>query len=1178
MSSQTIFNYSDLSISETFDEILTSNSYSNTKILISVIVGTSCISFGNHCFINCTSLTSIDVKDTVVSFGDNCFENCISLISLIIPPSVVNFGSQCFINCRNLISLSIPEGTTSLGFQVFNSCLSLSSITLPLTLTSLSDGCFFNCVSLLSIIIPTSIIFFGNSCFESCMNLLSITIPPNVISIGNSCFYNCVVIKSIVISENITLLDNNCFYNCKSLESITITSKITSIGSSCFQNCENLNLIIYENPLNIITLGEEIFTNTPALTVQFYATESTPSAPTNPTGVYDTSLYRGGSVYEYFNYESVFIYSDSTSSVSYDEILTSASYDNSRFLINAIVGTLCKKLDSNCFENQVNLSILRIPNTVTFFGDMCFTNCAILRGIVIPNTVTSIGYACFQDCSSLLTCKISENIEIMPMNCFFNCSNLYEITIPKNITSIGNNSFKNCYELKLIVYLNPLNIVNLGANLFLNTLALTVEFYSTLSAPNAPTTPSGVYNTDLYRIGSIFKYFNNLNVFNYTDGTSSTTTDDRISLSSYDRKKILRDFVISSFSKSFENYCFFNCTSLQRAIIPNNIISLGDYCFSNCTLLNTLGIPFEAPSFGNYFLERCFNITVLNIPSNITSLGIGCFESCINLFEITLHNNINYIGAYCFSNCIGLSTITIPPISSINDYCFFNCSRFTTINIPEGCLSVGNGCFENCTGVKSIVMPLSVSSIGNSCFENCLKLLSIIIPTNVNFLGNKCFKNCLSLTSVIYENPVIINITEKNIFTNCPPLNVKFYLTSSAPLPPLEEIGVYDTTLYNIGSIFEYFVNSTTINGILKFAVSDIYWDGILPILFDNKTMKINVIDNQTLNNIQIQFEFRDNGITECGFTLNVIPAGNINIIPTRDDKTQQQILKIHDFSKIPLSRRINQFKYFPTSISTSEFNEYTKLFPDDPNNVPTLLTETNVIGLFENIPNFNGDISSWNINTVYNKTLTNMFSNAYSFNQDLSKWNISNITDMSNMLNNTNLSIENYDKLLNAWSLQKVQPNVLLNAVGLQYSEIGEVGRNILTNNTNKWIITGDVLTYSITTTYNKIYEINIELKRFIKIFEINYTLSKKEYLKLISILKQINEVENNICRLIKNNKNILGINLSTNDILTKYILQYYLKIIIMQINVIKIILYTSKNEKIKNCDFDKIQKSLKM
>ena len=1168
MSSQTIFNYSDLSKTETFDAILTSNSYSNTKILISVDIGTSCLSFGDKCFINCTSLTSINIKNTVTQFGNNCFENCVSLLSLVIPSSVIHFGNQCFINCKGLLSIIIPNGITFLGVQVFYNCISLSSIILPSSITLLDVGCFFNCVSLLSIILPKNVVSLGGSCFENCINLLSITIPDTVLYIGNSCFSNCTILKSIVISKNITILNSNCFFNCKSLESIIIPSNVTLIESMCFKNCENLNLLIYENPLNIITLEEEIFTNTPSMTVQFYATESSPSAPSEATGVYDTSLYRSGSIYEYFNYESIFIYSNSTYSTSTDTIINSSSFDNSRILINVIIGSLCTSLDDNCFINQTSLSIVRIANTVKNFGNMCFSNCSILSSITIPNSVMSIGSSCFQNCTALQSIKITNNITSLNANCFNNCINIKEIIIPINITLLGNNCFDGCSNLKLIVYKAPLNIVNLGTNIFLNTPSLNVEFYSTLSSPNAPSTPTGVYNTNLYSINSIFEYFNDLSVFNYTDGTSSTSLDDKISLSSYDRTKILRDFVISTFSNSFENYCFFNCTTLQRAIIPNNIISLGDYCFSNCTLLNTLGIPLYAPSFGNYFLERCLNITVLFIPSNITSLGVGCFESCINLFEIQLHDNINYIGAYCFSNCSGLSTITIPTISSINDYCFYNCSRFTTINIPEGCLSIGNGCFENCTNLELISIPLTATSIGNSCFENCLKLLSIIIPTNVNFLGNTCFKNCSSLTSVIYENPIIINITEKNIFANCPPSNVKFYLTSSAPSPPLEEIGVYDTTLYNIESTFEYFINSTTIIGILRFAIDDRYWNGRWPIRTETNgvndgTMKIEVIDNQTFDNIQIKFEFRDNGTTDSGFTFNVLTSS------PRGPEYTQEILKIHDFSKIPLSRRINQFKYYPLNI-----NAYTKSFPDDPNNVPTLLPATNVVELFENVPNFNGDISSWNINTVYNKILTNMFSNSYSFNQDISKWNVRNILNMSNMLNNTNLSIENYDKLLNSWSLQKVQSNVILNAVGLQYSEIGEVGRNILINN-NQWIITGDVLTYSITTTYSEIYEINVELNAFIKVFKNNMcNISlKKKYLQLISITKQIFDVENNIYKLIKNNKKILGINLSIHDTLTKCILQSYLKIIIMQLNVIKIILDSVKNKKFKNCNFNAIK-----
>ena len=95
----------------------------------------------------------------------------------------------------------------------------------------------------------------------------------------------------------------------------------------------------------------------------------------------------------------------------------------------------------------------------------------------------------------------------------------------------------------------------------------------------------------------------------------------------------------------------------------------------------------------------------------------------------------------------------------------------------------------------------------------------------------------------------------------------------------------------------------------------------------------------------------------------------------------------------------------------------------------------------------FNSDISEWQ--TASATTMEGMFQNAESFDQNLGRWDIGNVTMMENMLNNSGLSVENYDKTLIGWNSQSVQSNVNLYANGLQYcSGDGEDARQSLIDN----------------------------------------------------------------------------------------------------------------------------------
>jgi surface protein len=112
---------------------------------------------------------------------------------------------------------------------------------------------------------------------------------------------------------------------------------------------------------------------------------------------------------------------------------------------------------------------------------------------------------------------------------------------------------------------------------------------------------------------------------------------------------------------------------------------------------------------------------------------------------------------------------------------------------------------------------------------------------------------------------------------------------------------------------------------------------------------------------------------------------------------------------------------------------------------------------MFRGAKQYNQPMNEWKTDSLIDTPV--MFRGCSMFNQDLSSWNISNVNNMLNMLDNSALSVENYNNTLNSWSSQTVQPNIELGAQGLKYSNNGKVGRDILTNETNNWTIQGDSL-----------------------------------------------------------------------------------------------------------------------
>ncbi len=99
-------------------------------------------------------------------------------------------------------------------------------------------------------------------------------------------------------------------------------------------------------------------------------------------------------------------------------------------------------------------------------------------------------------------------------------------------------------------------------------------------------------------------------------------------------------------------------------------------------------------------------------------------------------------------------------------------------------------------------------------------------------------------------------------------------------------------------------------------------------------------------------------------------------------------------------------------------------------------------VHMFENALVFNQDISSWDVSYIYD--MSYMFSNAIAFDQNLGGWNVENVIDMQEMFFNNTLSTANYDALLNGWSSQALQYNVVFNGGNSTYCA-GEDARNLL-------------------------------------------------------------------------------------------------------------------------------------
>jgi surface protein len=101
----------------------------------------------------------------------------------------------------------------------------------------------------------------------------------------------------------------------------------------------------------------------------------------------------------------------------------------------------------------------------------------------------------------------------------------------------------------------------------------------------------------------------------------------------------------------------------------------------------------------------------------------------------------------------------------------------------------------------------------------------------------------------------------------------------------------------------------------------------------------------------------------------------------------------------------------------------------------------------------FNQPINDWTVNQVV--IMNSMFSGATSFDQNLSHWVTSGVGNMNNIFNGVNLSVNNYDALLNGWANHFQQTGINFDGGNSQYSTAGLSARNTTLIGTYGWTIT---------------------------------------------------------------------------------------------------------------------------
>ena len=365
-----------------------------------------------------------------------------------------------------------------------------------------------------------------------------------------------------------------------------------------------------------------------------------------------------------------------------------------------------------------------IPEGVTKIAPDVFSGYSSLTSITIPDSVTEIGSYAFSYCTMLNSVIFNSNsqLTIIGEEAFRNCISLEYINMPITIQDVGNWAFYNTawYNMQSdgVVYVGKVAYTYIGIMPQNTTIELLPD---TVSIANRAF--SSCYNLVGIVIPETVTHIGQ-RAFNYCNSLVSVlfTGNSQLEYIGYE--------------------AFSNC-SIQKLVIPNNVLAIEGYAFSNCNNLETVTIGNSVTTIGyGAFSSSALNTVIINCatpPSlgynNFTSLYVKIYvqNDCLNAYESEWSS---YAGKFYSQSII------VDDFAVIDNILIQYIGTEANITINSGIVGIAENAFYNKKSIISIIIPDSVTSIGNYAFYNCINLEVVNIGSGIASIGNEAFNNC----------------------------------------------------------------------------------------------------------------------------------------------------------------------------------------------------------------------------------------------------------------------------------------------------------------------------------------------------------------------------------------------------------------------------------------------------
>ncbi|MDD6484014.1 MAG: leucine-rich repeat protein [Clostridiales bacterium] len=267
-------------------------------------------------------------------------------------------------------------------------------------------------------------------------------------TISANCFEDCNSLVSLSMNEKVTQIGAYAFNNCSALENVEFSENITLLGEYSFNDCVSLKSLDLSGLTNLSEIPQYGFYNCRALTGTVLLPDHLKKIgmrafAINVAGI-SGSVTTDITLYDSVNQPLIIKIPDTVT-----EFGDYAFFCRSR-MTECILPESLQKMGAYTFLNCARLENIgyKIPDGVTKLWPYDFGSCRSLKNVRLGAGCKEISYA-FSGCDGLETVEFNDGLEIIGEYAFSACTNLQSTNaLPESVVNIRRAAFYHCPKLE----------------------------------------------------------------------------------------------------------------------------------------------------------------------------------------------------------------------------------------------------------------------------------------------------------------------------------------------------------------------------------------------------------------------------------------------------------------------------------------------------------------------------------------------------------------------------------------------------------------------------------------------------------------------------------------------------------------------------------------------------------